>query len=141
MANNLSPRQVRLIFCDVFEKINRREVLSPFESKVAQVIDAYPDRHSLLAARKGLDQVYAVDDNPYLILSLHLAVIEQIEHDKPFGVRALYEEQLYNTSQLQAQKRMANVLGRIMHQMMSQTQDGILDQMYLEGLKQEFQGK
>lgn len=93
---NLNQTDVRTFFFDVFEKSNSGVTLSDLEKIALSVIMEHPEYHQVLHNRqKYLDYVWTVEmgeTNPFLHLSLHLSLIEQLSIDQPHGIAALYSE-------------------------------------------------
>ncbi|MDH5286475.1 MAG: DUF1841 family protein [Betaproteobacteria bacterium] len=71
------------------------EPLTALERKVVEIVALHPEYHALLEdAARHLDRDYAPEagaTNPFLHLSLHLAIAEQLAIDQPPGIRAEYE--------------------------------------------------
>ncbi len=69
--------------------------LSGLERKVVDIVAAHPEYHALIEdAERHVDRDYAPEGgamNPFLHLSLHLAVAEQLAIDQPPGLRAEFE--------------------------------------------------
>jgi hypothetical protein len=87
--------QARRFFFDTRKKYRDGEALSALEQIALTVISLHPEYHPLLDdAERNLDRDYTPADgavNPFLHLSLHLAVEEQLSIDQPPGVRAQFE--------------------------------------------------
>jgi hypothetical protein len=87
--------QARRFFFDAWKKYRNGEALSALEQIALTVIGLHPEYHALLDdAERNLDRDYTPADgavNPFLHLSLHLAVEEQLSIDQPPGVRAEFE--------------------------------------------------
>jgi hypothetical protein len=92
---NPSRDQARSFFFDTWEKYGRGETLSPLERTALEVILLHPEYHPLLADRPGnQSREYGPESggmNPFLHLSLHLAIEEQLSIDQPPGIRASFE--------------------------------------------------
>lgn len=105
---NLSSEQVHLFFQDVWKKANTSNVLSPLEVMTFSIMQQHVEFYDLyfqdtktalkenffLNTRKDgylLEQQHKQADNPYLHLSLHLAVHEQISINQPIGIVPLFE--------------------------------------------------
>jgi hypothetical protein len=92
---NPSRDEARAFFFDTWEKYGRGEALSPLERTALGVIVAHPEYHALLADRgRNRDRDFSPEGaalNPFLHLSLHLAIEEQLSIDQPHGIRARYE--------------------------------------------------
>ncbi|MBS1186474.1 MAG: hypothetical protein H6R04_492 [Burkholderiaceae bacterium] len=91
---NPTQQEVRQFFCDVSRKARAGEVLAPLEAIAANWISQHPEYDPLLAdAEKAQAADYSVergDSNPFLHLSMHLSIAEQISIDQPAGVRAAF---------------------------------------------------
>ncbi|MFC4161356.1 DUF1841 family protein [Chitinimonas lacunae] len=90
-----SRDQARNFLFDTWAKHQAGHPLTDLEKLVFSVIARHPEYHSILEDRER----YAERDyppelgetNPFLHLSMHLAIEEQLSIDHPHGVRALYE--------------------------------------------------
>lgn len=95
---NPSRDEVRLFFSDTWAKYRRGEPLSGLEAIALQVILLHPEYHPLLEnTQPGLEREYTPESgelNPFLHLSLHLAVEEQLSIDQPRGLRERYQQLL-----------------------------------------------
>jgi hypothetical protein len=93
---NPSQHEVRRFFCEVHDKRGRSAPLTPLESIAAGWIDEHPEYHALLAqAEEAVHQRFDGADgqgNPFLHLSMHLAISEQLSIDQPPGIRGLFEQ-------------------------------------------------
>ena len=83
---------VRRFFCEVWRKHGERAPLAPIEAIALDWILRHPDYQAELA---DPDAAVAADyspthgrTNPFLHLSLHLAIAEQLSIDQPPGIRA-----------------------------------------------------
>lgn len=89
---NPSPEYVRRFFCEVATKRGLGTPLTPIEAMAADWIGAHPQYGADLAsADRALATRYPTEpdrDNPFLHLSLHLAVAEQVSIDQPPGIAA-----------------------------------------------------
>ena len=92
---NPSRDEVRRFFIDTWGKYTRGEPLSALEQTALQVMLLHPEYHVLLAdAETSLTRDFTPESgqlNPFLHLSLHLAIEEQLSIDQPAGIRARYE--------------------------------------------------
>jgi hypothetical protein len=92
---NPSRDQARRFFFDTWSKYRAGAPLSALEQVALKVIGLHPEYHALLDdVDRNIDRDYTPEDggiNPFLHLSLHLAVEEQLSIDQPSGVRAQYE--------------------------------------------------
>ena len=91
---NPSRDQVRLFFRDAWKKHCERLPVVGLEATAIDLILLHPEYHALLASETAIDQEYTPErgeTNPFLHLSLHLAIAEQLSIDQPHGIRAAFE--------------------------------------------------
>lgn len=90
-----SREQARRLFFDTWRRYRDGQPLEPLERSALAVILLHPEYHGLLEQpERYLDRDYSPEEgtlNPFLHLSLHLAVAEQLAIDQPRGIRAEYE--------------------------------------------------
>ena len=90
-----SRDQARQFFFDAWSKHRTGEAMSGLEQVALAVIALHPEYHALLDdPRRNLERDYAPEagaTNPFLHLSLHLAIEEQLAIDQPPGLRAQFE--------------------------------------------------
>ena len=91
---NPSRDQARQFFFDTWRKYRAGETLTGLETTALQVILLHPEYHALLDdPERNLDRDYAPEHgamNPFLHLSLHLAIEEQLSIDQPPGISAAF---------------------------------------------------
>jgi hypothetical protein len=95
MIFNPSQADVRRFFCDVWNKMQQRLPLEPLQAMAADWIAEHPQYHAELESMDdALARDYPVEGgqtNPFLHLSMHLAIAEQLSIDQPPGIRGAYE--------------------------------------------------
>lgn len=84
--------QMRQVFLDAWQKRQNPILLSPLEQQILSVIEAHKEYESILNDPDILDKDYRTDNNPFLHMSLHLGIIEQITTNRPSGIRNLYQK-------------------------------------------------
>ncbi len=86
--------QVRQFFMEAWQNYRAGKPLDGASEIAAQVIARHPEYHKLLEEPDvALHAVFSPDQgqiNPFLHLSLHLAVEEHLAIDQPAGIRAHY---------------------------------------------------
>lgn len=89
-----SRDEVRRFFCSAWKKHQERLPLAGAEVAAADVAARHPEYHALLADPEGALQGEWTPEggamNPFLHLSLHLAIAEQLSIDQPPGIRAAF---------------------------------------------------
>jgi hypothetical protein len=92
---NPSRDEVRAFFTGTWAKYSRGEPLEGLERTALAVILLHPEYHALLAdPDRAVASEYTPEGgelNPFLHLSLHLAIEEQISIDQPRGIRREFE--------------------------------------------------
>lgn len=91
---NPTREEVRSFFCGAWRKYQQQEVMSPIESMALDAILAHPEYHAVLDNPDAVDHR---EENPFLHLSLHLAVAEQLAIDQPSGIKARFRKLLEKT--------------------------------------------
>ena len=90
-----SRDEARRFLIGAWTKFRAREPLSALERMAAELIALHPEYHPIVEApERHLDRDWQPEGgeaNPFLHLSLHLAVAEQLAIDQPPGVRAEYD--------------------------------------------------
>jgi len=95
-----SREQVRDTFFGAWRKYRAGEPLAGIETIVLDVILAHPEYHALLNdPERYRDEDYGDRPNPFLHMSLHVALEEQLSIDQPPGITAAYERLLARTAE------------------------------------------
>lgn len=95
---NPSRDEVRRFFCNVWRHYRDAQPLEGIEALALEVILKHPEYHAVLEeserhiARDWFPE--AGETNPFLHLSMHLALSEQLSIDQPAGIRAQYRRLL-----------------------------------------------
>ena len=88
---NPSRDQVRQFFFDAWRKHRKREVLAELENVAVGVMLLHPEYHPVLdEPERYQDREYRPDagnTNPFLHMSMHLAIEEQLSIDQPPGIK------------------------------------------------------
>jgi hypothetical protein len=91
---NPSKEDVRRFFCDTWRKHRDGTVLSPLEAVALDWMVKHPEYHGVFDdVEAALAREYEIDDgraNPFLHMSMHLAIAEQLSIDQPPGIRAAF---------------------------------------------------
>ena len=92
--------QVRQTFFEAWRKYRAGEPLAGIETIALDVSLAHPEYHAILAApeRYG-DKDYVGEGNPFLHMSLHLALEEQLSIDQPPGIAGRFAALLERTGE------------------------------------------
>jgi len=92
---NPSRDEARRFLFEAWRKYRSSEPLTGLESMAVQVISMHPEYHTVLdAPEQYIEQEYFPEmgeTNPFLHLSLHLSILEQLSIDQPPGIVAAYQ--------------------------------------------------
>lgn len=94
---NPSRDQARQFLIDAWRKHIQALPLTPLETLAADLVGMHPEYHVLFAADDALHREWTPADgetNPFLHLSLHLAIAEQLAIDQPPGIVAAFQQLL-----------------------------------------------
>jgi hypothetical protein len=113
---NPSQHDVRRFFCEAYRKDRANEILTPLEAIARDWIVQHPEYEAELSdLQAALEKDYSVErgqSNPFLHLSMHLSIAEQISIDQPPGIRAAYQALAHRLgSEHEAQHRIMECLG------------------------------
>jgi hypothetical protein len=93
---NPSKEDVRRFFCNTWQKHRTGSVLSPLEAVALDWMLKHPEYHADFDdLETALAREYTIDEgrtNPFLHMSMHLAIAEQLSVDQPPGIRAAFHK-------------------------------------------------
>lgn len=131
-------RQLRRVFAEAWRKRLAGAPLDPMEQLIAGVIARHPEYHGLLSDADSLDRDWTIDQgesNPFLHLAMHLGLLEQIQTDRPAGIRGLHARLVERTgAPHEAEHWMMECLGSALWQAQRDAAP-VDDQAYLDCLK------
>lgn len=83
---------IRQAYVEAWRKQQAGEPLDPLQRLIASVVQMHPEYQPLLERgdtdfEQGPDQ-----SNPFLHMGLHIAILEQVQTDRPEGIRAVYQK-------------------------------------------------
>ena len=141
---NPSREQVRLFFCEAWRKHRDRLPLEGAEATAADLIEQHREYHALLEnPEAAVEQEYKPEGgqmNPFLHLSLHLAIADQISIDQPPGIRAAYHALRQRIEVHDAEHAIMECLGETLWR--AQRDGGAMDgEQYLECVRRTAAGQ
>jgi hypothetical protein len=117
---NPSRDQARQFLFEAWRKYRRTEQMTALEGMALQVMLAHPEYHSVLDdPEKFMEQEYFPEmgeTNPFLHMSLHLSVLEQLSIDQPLGIAAVYRQLVSRLGEHPAQHVMLDSLAETVWQ-------------------------
>lgn len=112
-----SQHDVRRFFCETYRKIRANEILTPMEAIARDWIVQHPEYDDALAdVDAALAADYSVErgqSNPFLHLSMHLSIAEQISINQPPGIRDAFLSLAQRVGEHEAQHEMMECLGEM----------------------------
>lgn len=128
--------QMRQIFFDAWNKYHQKQLLEPLESQLITIILHHPEYQNFLTDHGNLDKNHMLQENPFLHMSLHLALQEQINTDRPVGIKAIYNKLYSNTGDMHMiEHKMIDCLANILWDA-QQANTAPDEEMYLKQLSQ-----
>jgi hypothetical protein len=89
---NPSRDEVRQMFFGAWRKYRDGVPLAGIEAAALDVILQHPEYHRVLEEpQRYLERDYTDEANPFLHMSLHLALEEQLSIDQPAGIRSRWQ--------------------------------------------------
>jgi len=113
---NPSPAQVRQFFTEAWRKHRARQMLTPIETMAVDWALQHPEYHTDLENPNAADADYSVQSgrtNPFLHLSMHLAISEQVSIDQPPGIRAAWQRLSARQGEHEAMHLIMECLGQV----------------------------
>lgn len=139
MNDAYSQRQLRQQFFDAWKKYKNNKALTQLDRQVAEVILTHPEYHQLLEDPDTyLDKQYLPESgetNPFLHMSLHISIRDQVTTNNPPGVSEIYNKLCHKVGdQHEAEHHMIECLASFMWQAQSQNKTPDM-KVYLESLR------
>ena len=136
---NPTREEVRRFFCDTWKKKTEGQILTPMETLASDWMVQHPEYHTSLAnPEDAVAQDYSPErgeTNPFLHLSMHLSISEQISIDQPLGIKAITEKLTKKLgSEHEAQHAIMECLGQVMWEAQREGQP-LSQEKYLEALQ------
>ncbi|OGT56307.1 MAG: hypothetical protein A3F14_04125 [Gammaproteobacteria bacterium RIFCSPHIGHO2_12_FULL_43_28] len=80
----------RQTYFTAWQKHLKKLPMDGVESQLAAIIEAHPEYHPLLE-KEGQTDNFAVEENPFVHMSLHLALRDQVLTNRPQGIAQIYQ--------------------------------------------------
>lgn len=93
---NPSRDEVRAFFFDAWAKFNAKHTLTDLEKLGVSIMHMHPEYHAILNdPERYQHQAYYPEmgeTNPFLHMSLHLSILEQLSINQPIGITNIYAQ-------------------------------------------------
>ncbi|AXA33526.1 DUF1841 family protein [Francisella adeliensis] len=110
--------ELRGMMISSWQKFVAKQPLTAIEEQIARIIELHPEYHNQFTMQ-NIDTDYLPDMgqvNPFLHISLHLAIIEQVQTNRPAGINQIYKDLLvkYNHDEHKVHHTMIDYLAEEM---------------------------
>ncbi len=111
-----SRDEVRQVYLGVWQKIQRKQLLEPMESLIADIIGIHPEYQALFTANDDIRrQEFSPEQgqtNPFLHMGMHIALREQADTDRPPGIHLIHQKLVNKKGVHEAEHMMMECLGQ-----------------------------
>lgn len=111
-----SRDEVRTFFIGSWHKHLNKTVMTPLETMAVDIALMHPEYHTFLEDKDSHNKDFTVKDgqtNPFLHMSMHLAIHEQLSIDQPPGIKSAYTKLIQTRSNHDADHIIMEALGQI----------------------------
>ena len=80
--------ELRRVYLTCWQLKQNKLPLDPMQEVVANIVELHPEYHHLLENEENVDRDFSVElgeSNPFLHMSMHIALHEQISTNRPAG--------------------------------------------------------
>jgi len=128
--------ELRKMYFMAWEKHLNKLPVEPLEAQIIEIILQHPEYHAFLENPEKHQAQDFIEANPFLHLSLHLALREQISTNRPHGIKNVYRDLMMKyADNLLVEHRMMECLERILWE--AQRSGAMPDEgIYLESLRE-----
>ncbi len=90
--------KMRKVFTDAWRKHQDKQPMEPLEQVIANILEQHPEYHQLMKdPQAALDKDFTPEggqSNPFLHMSMHIAIQEQLSTNRPAGITGLYQQMM-----------------------------------------------
>lgn len=86
--------ELRQTFYTAWSNFNKKAPLQPLEQVIVNIIQLHPEYHALLEDEATIDQDFTPEmkgTNPFLHMSMHIAIQEQLSTNRPANLQQVYQ--------------------------------------------------
>jgi hypothetical protein len=126
--------QVREFFISAWQQRVSGGLCTPLQSMAADLIEWHPEYHETLSDPDALTRDFNVQDgktNPFLHLSMHLAIAEQVSIDQPPGIKDAHHKLAARLGEHEAVHEIMECLGEVVWQS-QRTGQPLSNEVYLD---------
>jgi hypothetical protein len=93
LGNNRN--ELRQVYLSCWQLKKNKLPMDPMQEIVANIVALHPEYHDLLENEEIVDKDFSADtgeSNPFLHMSMHIALHEQISTNRPAGINDCYQK-------------------------------------------------
>lgn len=83
-------------FYTAWQKYLKKMPLEPVESALCDIISIHPEYHDHLNSKAYQAENYEPEENPFIHMSLHQSIREQLKVNRPAGIREIKSQLMEN---------------------------------------------
>ena len=86
--------EMRQMFYTAWSNFNKKALLQPLEQVIVNIIQLHPEYHTLLEDETTIDKDFTPEmeeSNPFLHMSMHIAIQEQLSTQRPASIQHVYQ--------------------------------------------------
>ena len=86
--------EMRKMFYTAWQNFKNKAILQPLEQVIVNIIQQHPEYHALLEDEASIDKEFTPDmgeTNPFLHMSMHIAIQEQLSTHRPANIQQTYQ--------------------------------------------------
>ncbi|MCS5708840.1 DUF1841 family protein [Candidatus Berkiella cookevillensis] len=143
MMENFNHQDTRKVFFEAWQKELHSQPVTPLEGIIVDVLKRHPEYQSIFSHQEAFEnfQINLKNGgvNPFFHLSLHVAILEQVNANRPNGIKEIFVR-LHNKyhDQTEVEHKMMEVLAQLLHDAAHKPEFLADDSEYLERLKRLF---
>lgn len=89
--NTTDRDESRRVFVIAWQKYLDKQPLEPLEHQIVEIILLHPEYHTLFSHPDAIHYDSPDEVNPFLHISLHLGLLEQLSTNRPLGIQSIYQ--------------------------------------------------
>jgi len=86
--------ELRQVYLSCWQLKKNKLPMDPMQEIVGNIVELHPEYHDLLENGESIDQDFSAEtgeSNPFLHMSMHIALHEQISTNRPEGINDCYQ--------------------------------------------------
>jgi hypothetical protein len=108
---------LRKVYFEAWRKHLQNLPVEPLEAQLIEIMLLHPEHHHILNNPEKFHAENFPHTNPFLQMSLHLGIREQINTDRPAGIKQIYQAlSIKHQDTLQVEYLMMEILAEVLWQ-------------------------